>query len=96
MSTKTTDLKPGDTVKVAEALNGNAYTATVESVEPWMLTAGPNAGQQAKQGRKPLFTVRLVNARRTSSKPLSGVDALVDASDVRDYASTADATWDVI
>ena len=100
---QTTELEPGTVVHVPATLNSSAFSAMVESVEPWILTAGPNAGEQAKDGRgknaRPLFSVRLVTVQRTapSLRPMreGSVDALEDATSVRLMAVTADHEWSV-
>lgn len=64
---RTLELQPGDVVLVHHA-DARGYVLAsgdwdeVEHVEPWMLTRGPYAGQQARNGRgntgDPLYTVR--------------------------------------
>lgn len=80
MSTKTTaELVPGDRIifpdvnerrivlPISEEHPGT--TITVQDVRPWMLTAGPYAGQQARRGRRntglPLFEIVLSEADTT-------------------------------
>lgn len=97
----TTVLTPGQRVAVDPTLNSSGFVATVESVQPWIITAGANAGQQATNGRQgkgvPLFSVSLVDATRTapSLRPIAAdsTAGYVDSSDVRDMAVTADAEW---
>lgn len=38
----------------------------VVAVEPWILTRGPKAGQQAMRGRAPLLTVTMTSGRKYS------------------------------
>jgi hypothetical protein len=64
----TLKLTPGQKVSIPATLNSFACTGTVESVEPWILTAGPHAGKQATSGRRqgsgePLWTVVLVDVQ---------------------------------
>jgi hypothetical protein len=99
---KTLELTPGATVRVPAALNRSAFTGTVEGVKPWILGAGPHAGQQARQGRKKdgplLWVVRVVAVSRTApptARVAAGsVDAVADEWDIRDMAVPADHEWD--
>ena len=97
----TLDLTPGTRVAVRPALNAPGIEATVEAVEPWMLTAGPNAGTQARQGRGKnaplLYTVKLcaITITAPSLRPLapgSADEAAADSSR-RHCAVTADHQW---
>lgn len=104
MSTDTLTLRPGMRVSVPAALNAPAIKATVESVEPWILTAGPNAGTQARQGRGKtaplLFTVKLcaVTVTAPSLRPLApgSADEVAADSSRRHCAAPADRDWTVI
>lgn len=62
MQTKTTrELTPGDMVRIQSAntrgilipfAESAGTVHVVESVEPWILTTGPNKGTQARSGRR--------------------------------------------
>jgi hypothetical protein len=88
---KTLDLTPGTTVRVPAAINAAGYTATVESVAPWMLTAGPKAGQQATGAKRvPLWAVTLSGVTLTGPAKHHA-----DESPVRLAAAAADDEWTV-
>ena len=90
--TKTTEtLVPGDKVRWQTATTDKGIllplseehpgeVITVLGVEPWILTAGPKAGQQARQGRAKnsplLFKIAISDedARRINARPAATAD----------------------
>jgi hypothetical protein len=97
-TTKTLDLKRGMTVALPASLNAPAYRGTVDAVEPWILTAGPKAGQQATGGRgknaPKLWTVRVVNLKVTGPAVAAADTDFADAETLN-FAVTADHDFEV-
>lgn len=103
--TTTLNLSEGDRIHFPATLNSKAFYGTVISVEPWMLTAGPRAGEQARQGRGKngplLYTVHLAGVETYGETTGRGPSAtsnrdILDGDTVRNMAVTAEHEWEVV
>lgn len=97
--TTTLNLREGDRVHFPATLNSRGFCGTVVSVEPWILSAGPHAGEQARQGRGDkslLWTVILTDVETFGTTTGPSGDIFAEDETERRMSVRADHEWEVV